>query len=137
LQPAPAGGLLAFLAQIADPRGRQGRRHSLEAMLASVVCAVLQGARAYAAIAERLHDQEVELRGHWSIENRSHYVRDVTLGEDACSIACGHAPQNLAVLRNTLIAWLRLQGCSNIASGLRASARNTRRLFTKLGILKE
>lgn len=26
-------------------------------------------------------------RGHWGIENRSHYVRDVTLGEDACQIA--------------------------------------------------
>ena len=52
---------MAFLAQTADPRGRQGRRHSIEAMLASVVCAVLQGARGYTAIAEWLHDQEAEL----------------------------------------------------------------------------
>lgn len=76
-------------------------------------------------------------RGHWSIENRSHYVRDVTLKEDDCPIYRGHAPQNLAALRNALVAWLRLDGCSNIASGLRACARNTRRLFAKLGILKE
>jgi len=61
LKPAPAGSLLAFLSQVPDPRGRQGRRHSLEAMLASVVCAMLQGARGYAAIAEWLHLQEVEL----------------------------------------------------------------------------
>lgn len=61
MKPAPAGSLLTFLSQVPDPRGRQGRRHPLEAMLASVVCAMLQGARGYAAIAEWVHLQEVEL----------------------------------------------------------------------------
>jgi hypothetical protein len=61
LRPAPAGSLLAFLAQIPDPRGRQGRRHSLGAMLASVVCALLQGARGYSGICQWLHEQEVAL----------------------------------------------------------------------------
>lgn len=61
MEPAPAGSLLAFLARIPDPRGRQGRRHSLEAMLASVVCALLQGARGYVSIAQWLHSQDVEL----------------------------------------------------------------------------
>jgi hypothetical protein len=60
LKLAPAGNLLTFLSQVPDPRGRQGRRHLLEAMLASVVCAMLQGARGYAAIAEWVHLQEVE-----------------------------------------------------------------------------
>ncbi len=59
--PAPAGDLLAFLAQIPDPRGRQGRRHCLQAMLASVVCAILQGARSYSAIAQWIHCQEPQL----------------------------------------------------------------------------
>jgi DDE family transposase len=57
LQPAPAGSLLAYLAQIPDPRGRQGRRHVFSAMLASVTCAMLQGARSYAAISEWIHGQ--------------------------------------------------------------------------------
>lgn len=61
MKPAPAGNLLTFLSRVPDPRGRQGRRHPLEAMLASVVCAMLQGARGYAAIAEWVHLQEVEL----------------------------------------------------------------------------
>jgi hypothetical protein len=61
LKPAPAGSLLSFLSQVPDPRGRQGRRHPLEAMLASVVCAMLQGARGYSAITQWIHDQEVEL----------------------------------------------------------------------------
>ncbi len=40
------------------------------------------------------------LRGHWQIENGLHYVRDVTLGEDACQVRRGSAPQVLAALRN-------------------------------------
>ena len=51
----PAGNLLAYLAQVPDPRGRQGRRHPLVAMLAAVVCAMLCGARGYSAIVQWLH----------------------------------------------------------------------------------
>ena len=61
MKPAPAGSLLTYLSQVPDPRGRQGRRHCLEAMLASVVCAMLQGARSYTAITQWIHDQDVEL----------------------------------------------------------------------------
>ncbi len=42
-------------------------------------------------------------RGHWGIENGSHYVRDVTLGEDACRVRKGVAPQVLAALRNACV----------------------------------
>ena len=42
------------------------------------------------------------VRRHWHIENRLHYVRDVTLGEDACRVRKGHAPQVLAALRNAV-----------------------------------
>lgn len=58
MQPAFAGSLLEYLAQIPDPRGRQGRRFSLSAMLATVVCGVLCGARGYEAIAAWVHAQE-------------------------------------------------------------------------------
>jgi hypothetical protein len=37
-------------------------------------------------------------RGHWGIENRTHYVRDVTFGEDHSQLRTGHAPHNLATL---------------------------------------
>lgn len=40
------------------------------------------------------------VRSHWLIENRVHYVRDVTLGEDASQVRAGRAPQVLAALRN-------------------------------------
>ena len=43
------------------------------------------------------------LRDHWQIENGLHYVRDVTLREDACRVRCGSAPQVLAALRNAVV----------------------------------
>jgi hypothetical protein len=43
------------------------------------------------------------LREHWRIENCLHYVRDVTLGEDACRVRRGNAPQVLAGLRNAVV----------------------------------
>jgi predicted transposase YbfD/YdcC len=42
-------------------------------------------------------------RGHWTIEDGKHYVRDVTLGEDRHQMYSGNAPQVLAALRNVLI----------------------------------
>lgn len=58
---APARSLLARLQQVSDPRGAHGRRHSFSAMLATVVCAVLCGARGYEAIAQWIHTQLPEV----------------------------------------------------------------------------
>jgi hypothetical protein len=76
-------------------------------------------------------------RGHWGIENRSHYVRDVTLGEDASQIRTGSAPQILAAFRNAAIGWLRLQAVTNIAAALRRNAAQVPTLLKTLGILKQ
>jgi hypothetical protein len=62
------------------------------------------------------------LRGHWGIENRLHYVRDVTMGEDANRTRTGSGPQVLAALRNAVIGRLRLSGSTNIAASLRRNA---------------
>ena len=74
------------------------------------------------------------VRGHWSIENRLHWVRDVTYGEDASHIRTGTAPRVMAGLRNLAISALRLAGHANIAAGLRHTARNHTRPLTLLGI---
>jgi predicted transposase YbfD/YdcC len=50
------------------------------------------------------------VREHWHIENRLHYVRDVTLGEDACRVRKGSAPQVLAALRNAVVHLLAVDG---------------------------
>lgn len=51
------------------------------------------------------------LRDHWRIENGLHYVRDVTLGEDACRVRKGAAPQVLAALRNAVVHLLGTVRC--------------------------
>lgn len=73
-------------------------------------------------------------RDHWgAIENGVHYVRDEAFGEDRSTIVRGHAPQNLAALRNASLNWLRIQKTDNITATLRSFARNSFRLLSKLG----
>ena len=74
-------------------------------------------------------------RGHWGIENRLHYVRDVTPGEDASRIRSGSAPAVMAALRNAAITLLRLAGVSNVAAALRENAYRVKDLLSSLGIL--
>jgi predicted transposase YbfD/YdcC len=66
----------------------------------------------------------LHVRGHWGIENKLHYVRDVTFGEDASRVRTGNAPHVMASLRNLAIAALRADGWANIASGLRWASRD-------------
>jgi predicted transposase YbfD/YdcC len=56
LAPEQYRDLLDYLAQIADPRHRRGRRHTLATVLAVAVCAVLTGAGSLAAIGEWASD---------------------------------------------------------------------------------
>ena len=58
---SPKLGLLHFLGEIPDPRGRNGRQHPLSAVLALACCAILCGARGYAAIGQWAHDHDIEL----------------------------------------------------------------------------
>lgn len=59
------------------------------------------------------------VRDHWLIENGLHYVKDVSMGEDASRVRTGSAPQVMAALRNTVLGILRLLGYKNIADALR------------------
>jgi predicted transposase YbfD/YdcC len=72
-------------------------------------------------------------RGHWTIENRVHHVRDRTLGEDAGQVRVGRAPQALAALRNGLLGLVRALGWTQTADALRhygAFAERALRLVT-------
>ena len=74
------------------------------------------------------------IRGHWSIENKTHWVRDVTYDEDRSQIRTGTGPQVMATLRNAAIGALRLAGATNIAAATRHHARNANRPLALLGI---
>jgi predicted transposase YbfD/YdcC len=74
------------------------------------------------------------VRGHWSIENRSHWVRDVTFDEDRSQIRAGQAPQVMATLRNLVIAIIRWLGFRFVPQGLRYFMRRPHRALTALGL---
>ncbi|SCE97202.1 Transposase DDE domain-containing protein [Micromonospora viridifaciens] len=74
------------------------------------------------------------IRGHWSIENKVHWVRDVTYDEDRSQIRTGTGPQVMAALRNAAIGALRTAGITNIAAANRHHARDSTRPLALLGI---
>ncbi len=77
------------------------------------------------------------VRGHWQIENKSHWVRDVTFDEDRSQVRCGNIPQVMAALRNTTIGLLRGAGYSNIAAACRRFAAQPDLALTLIGIKLE
>jgi hypothetical protein len=58
-------------------------------------------------------------RQHWAIENRLHYRRDVTLGEDATRMKETHQAQVVATINNFIVALANYLGFSNLASARR------------------
>ena len=47
------------------------------------------------------------VRGHWSVENRCHWVLDVTFGEDHCQVRDKNAAHSLSIMREMVIKALR------------------------------
>ena len=62
------------------------------------------------------------IRNHWGVENSNHYVRDVTLGEDASRIRC--KPGIFSLLRSFALNILRRNGEQNISLALFGNAMN-------------
>lgn len=74
-------------------------------------------------------------RGHWEIENRLHWVRDVTFGEDHSQIRTGTGPRMMATLRNLAISLLRLYRKSlGIAEALRDLAARPHLALAMVGL---
>jgi predicted transposase YbfD/YdcC len=59
------------------------------------------------------------IRGHWTIENAVHHIRDVTYREDASQVRAGAAPRIMATLRNISIGLAKTAGHANIAAATR------------------
>ena len=62
------------------------------------------------------------IRGHWGIENRNHYVRDVSCEEDKCRIRDN--PGIMARARSFALNILRKNHVTNVASALWNGALN-------------
>jgi predicted transposase YbfD/YdcC len=46
-------------------------------------------------------------RGHWAIENKLHWVLDITFGEDLSRLRAGHGAKNMAVVRHFALNLVR------------------------------
>ena len=58
------------------------------------------------------------IRGHWLIENRLHWVKDVVLEEDISPQKSGDSPINLSLLKTWVLTMLRIQGFSGITEAI-------------------
>ena len=104
---------------------KTGTNHWTETVYAITSCSAKRAGR------ERLASVA---RGHWSIENGLHWVRDATMREDASKVRSGSAPRALATMRNLVISVLRLAGATNIAKSLRSISRRPTLAFSLLGL---
>lgn len=58
-------------------------------------------------------------RGHWGIENGSHYRRDQTLREDWCHLRTGHAAHMMSAINNLILKLLLGNGVTNVPEARR------------------
>jgi hypothetical protein len=120
------------------PEHRQVLRRTCRRLLLKT--GKLQEETTYAVTSLARHEADAAVlegfwRGHWTIENRVHYVRDVTFGEDTGQAYRGSTPQALAAFRNALLTLLRSLGWANIADALRHFEANVAHALQLIGWL--
>lgn len=69
------------------------------------------------------------VRGHWSVENKSHWVRDVVYREDHQHAYAGTGAHVMAALRNLALGLLRLAGITRITRTLQYIAADRTRIL--------
>jgi predicted transposase YbfD/YdcC len=74
------------------------------------------------------------IRGHWSIENRLHYVKDVNLHEDTSGIKNPDAASNLSLLRNIAINIIRQNDFESIKDGAIFFISNVKKLLKIIAV---
>jgi hypothetical protein len=74
------------------------------------------------------------VRGHWEIENRLHWVRDVTFDEDRSRVRTGVGAWVMASLRNLAIGLVRWAGGTNIAASLRHLSQRAKTTLRLIGL---
>jgi predicted transposase YbfD/YdcC len=75
-------------------------------------------------------------RGHWTIENNLHYVRDESMGEDRSTLRSGNTPHAMAALRNAVLTLLRYAGWTNIPDAFRYFAASVQYPLKIIGALE-
>lgn len=69
------------------------------------------------------------VRGHWSIENRLHWPKDMVLNEDDTYGRNPNALLNASLLRSMTINLIRLNGFKSLTSALRELTNQVETIF--------
>ncbi len=112
-------------------RRRNSRRHTTKTITTAVAALCITSLSAREAAPEHLAGY---VRGHWSIENKIHWVRDVTWREDASRVRTASRPRIMVTLRNLALGLIRQAGHTKIAATLRKIKHDPHLLLTILGL---
>jgi predicted transposase YbfD/YdcC len=74
-------------------------------------------------------------RWHWTIENVTHYPRDVSFGEDRCQVHSGSAPEALAAFRNAVAGTLHAEGWPTLPNAFRFCRANPQTALRWIGAI--
>lgn len=72
------------------------------------------------------------IRGHWTIENRLHWIKDVVFDEDSAQMVDGYAAANFSIIRSFVINLLRNNGFDSLTRAIRHCAHDIKLLFSFL-----
>lgn len=74
------------------------------------------------------------VRSHWGIENKIHWVRDVTFREDASRVRTDSRPRIMITLRNLAIGLIRQAGHTRIAATIRRIRNDPHLIYALMGL---
>jgi len=112
-------------------RVRKGRRWVRKQVKSAVAVFIITSLDAREAAPAHLAGY---VRGQWTIENKVHWVRDVTFREDSSRVRTGPRPRIMATLRNLVIGLIRQAGYTRIAATIREIRYDTALLLAILGL---
>jgi predicted transposase YbfD/YdcC len=112
-------------------RARKGKRWVRKQVKTAVAAFIITSLDAREAAPEHIAGY---VRGHWTIENKVHWVRDVTFREDSSRVRTGPRPRIMTTLRNLAIGLIRQAGYTKIAATIREIKYDTALLIAILGL---
>ena len=112
-------------------RRKNSRRYTTTLVKTAVAALCLTSLSAREAAPEHLAGY---LRGHWAIENKIHWVRDVTYREDSSRVRTASRPRIMVTLRNLAVGLIRQAGYTKIAATIRRLKHDPHLLLTILGL---
>ncbi|MGH3854590.1 MAG: ISAs1 family transposase [Pseudonocardiaceae bacterium] len=120
-----------YVTRTVRKRHKNSRRYTTVEVTTAVAALCITSLSANQAAPEHLAGY---VRGHWSIENKIHWVRDVTWREDASRVRTASRPRIMVTLRNLALGLIRQAGHTKIAATLRKVKTDPHLLLTILGM---